>query len=145
LACFYRSAYAVAGRIHFGYFGIGHNVDAGFLKAFFQLFGYFFIFYRHNPGHELNDGNLGAHAVVKIAELHPDGAAAHNDHAFWLFRKHHGFAVADDLFAINGHGRQLPAAAAGGNDNMTGFYGLLAVIGGGYFNLSLCLPACQSP
>jgi hypothetical protein len=41
---------AITRRVDFGHFAIGHNVDAFFLEAFFELFGDVGVFQRNDSG-----------------------------------------------------------------------------------------------
>src|SRR5207245_2676736 len=45
---------------------------------------------------------------------------------------------ANNFFAVDGHGRKLPASSASCENDVFGFNGLLAVIGSSDFYLSFC-------
>ena len=127
----------VATGVNSGYLGARHDVDAHFLVDAGHLAGDLFIFAGEDIVEEFHDGDFGSHAVVEVGEFHSDGTGAHHDDGSWLAGQGHGFAVADDFFAVDGNMRQAAGAGAGGEDDVLGLVEGDLAVGAGDFDFAV--------
>ena len=131
----HRDLASLARGVDAGDFRVGHDVDARLLERPLKLLGDFLVFHRHNAVHILHHGHFCADGVVEVGELHADGAGTDDHHFLWLLLQGHGFAVADDLFAVLRHGREFTRSCARGDDDVVGFEDGLGAVGGRHFEL----------
>jgi len=127
---------AGSGCIHSGHLAGGHDVDAGLLEAPGELLGDLLVFDGDDVGHVFHDGHIGSDGIVEVGELHTDGAGSDDHHLLGLLGEGHGFAVADDLFAVLGQVGQHAAAGSRRDDDVLGLDHLLAAVLCGDLNLA---------
>ena len=74
----------------------GQRLDALLLERLLELRRHRFIFDRHEPRQQLDDGDLAAEPAEDRGELHADGAAAQDDQRL----RHLGRWIASSLVMI---------------------------------------------
>ena len=74
---FDRDAFRRGNRL--GDLGAGQRLDPLLLERLLELRRHRLVLDRDEPRQQFDDGDLAAEATVDGGELHPDGAAAHDD------------------------------------------------------------------
>ena len=89
----------------------GEHLDAAALEVLLELRRHRFVFARHQPRQQLDDGDFAAVALEDRRELDADGAAAHDRDRLRHLGEVNGLVAEDDLLAVDARSRARCARA----------------------------------
>ena len=101
-----------------GHLGVGERLDAAAFEVLLELGRNRFVLARHQPGEELDKGDLAPVALEDRRELDTDRAASHDRDALRDFVQVNGFVAEDDLLAVNLDPGNAARRRAGGNHQL---------------------------